>query len=73
METIDGVVLAKMLSRAKSARAGGEHHKDWAIDQMVRALTGPGYEGWVRDHNNGEDGPEALARARARVRRWGLG
>jgi hypothetical protein len=26
----------------------GDHHKMWVIDQMVRALTGPGYEAWVK-------------------------
>lgn len=25
----------------------GDHHKAWAIDQMVRALTGEDYEKWV--------------------------
>lgn len=36
----------------------GEHHKTWVIDQMVRALTGPGYSRWIADHKRGEDGPE---------------
>lgn len=47
------------------------HHKQWLIDQMVRALTGCtleaegvqeveslGYQQWVRDYKNGEDGPD---------------
>lgn len=34
------------------------HHKAWVIDQMVRALTGEGYEEWVRAANAGEDGPD---------------
>ena len=25
----------------------GSHHKAWVIDQMVRALTGLAYVGWV--------------------------
>jgi hypothetical protein len=33
-------------------------HKDWLIDQMVRALTGDGYEAWVTEYRNGDDGPE---------------
>jgi hypothetical protein len=37
----------------------GEHHKTWVIDQMVRALTGPGYAAWVRDFD--EDGPDTYA------------
>lgn len=35
----------------------GAHHKAWVIDQMVRALTGDGYEEWVEDYCAGEDGP----------------
>lgn len=35
----------------------GEHHKTWVIDQMVRALTGDGYERWVKEARDGEDGP----------------
>lgn len=27
----------------------GAHHKDWVIDQMVRALTGDQYEAWVAE------------------------
>lgn len=36
----------------------GDHHKAWVIDQVVRALTGDGYETWIRDYRAGEDGPE---------------
>lgn len=36
----------------------GDHHKMWVIDQMVRALTGDGYAAWVREHCEGEDGPQ---------------
>lgn len=36
----------------------GEHHKQWVIDQMVRALTGDSYESWVAAHKHGEDGPD---------------
>lgn len=28
----------------------GGHHKAWAIDQMVRALTGSEYEQWRADY-----------------------
>ena len=35
----------------------GCHHKMWVIDQMVRALTGTGYDDWVKEHDDGEDGP----------------
>ena len=34
----------------------GAHHKQWVIDQVVRALV-PDYETWVREMCAGEDGP----------------
>jgi len=43
----------------KEASIDGEHHKTWVIDQMVRTLTGDGYEQWVAEHNDGEDGPNS--------------
>ena len=34
-------------------------HKAWAIDQMVRVLTGrEGYKDFIRKHAEGEDGPD---------------
>lgn len=38
----------------------GGHHKQWALDQIVRIATGDeaGYKMWVKDHMAGEDGPE---------------
>lgn len=36
----------------------GGHHKQWVIDQVVRHLVGPEYYAWVRDWQDGEDGPE---------------
>ncbi len=38
----------------------GEHHKQWVIDQMVRALTGPDYSEWVRKRRDA--GPLGLRR-----------
>ena len=35
----------------------GEHHKQWVLDQVVRSLTDEWYNEWVRQHNDGEDGP----------------
>lgn len=40
------------------AYVGGDHHKQWLIDSLVRALTGDGYEGWVKAYEDGEDGPD---------------
>ena len=36
----------------------GSHHKQWVLDQVVRALTGEGYAAWVAEAKDGEDGPE---------------
>jgi hypothetical protein len=36
----------------------GAHHKDWVIDQMVRALAGDRYDALVAEAKAGEDGPE---------------
>ena len=36
----------------------GAHHKQWFLDQVIRALTGDAYEDWVQQHCDGEDGPE---------------
>lgn len=39
----------------------GAHHKDWVIDQMVRALAGPDYDIFVADACSGEDGPHTYS------------
>lgn len=37
------------------ASIDGAHHKDWVIDQMVRALTGDEYEAFIKhQEDNGE-------------------
>jgi len=36
----------------------GGHHKQWVLDQIVRKLTGDGYNAWVEEYQLGEDGPE---------------
>ncbi len=43
----------------------GAHHKQWVLDQVVHALTGPRYDEWVQKYQDGEDGPETY--------RWGIG
>ena len=37
---------------------GGDHHKAWVIDQMVRALAGEQYNRIVAEARDGENGPE---------------
>jgi hypothetical protein len=29
----------------------GAHHKQWVIDQMIRALLGDGYDAWLAKEN----------------------
>jgi hypothetical protein len=35
----------------------GAHHKQWVLDQVMRALLGDGYAAWVARWESGEDGP----------------
>lgn len=39
----------------------GAHHKQWVLDQVLRALTGPEYDAWVTAHNEGEEGPDTYS------------
>lgn len=51
--------VEEALNRAFSLSGfDGSWHKEYAIDQMVRALTGPKYREWVAKFEDGEDGPE---------------
>lgn len=34
----------------------GAYHKQWVLDQVVRLLS-EDYSKWVKDYENGEDGP----------------
>lgn len=58
----------------KFGQIGGDHHKTWVIDQMVRALTGCGidtetqiqgscneYYEWLKKYNDGEEGPNTYS------------
>ena len=40
---------------------GGDHHRVWLLDQMVRVMTGDGYDAWVVAAKVGEDGPETYS------------
>lgn len=45
------IAIDKALNIAfRYAMIDGAHHKTWAIDQMVRALMGDGYDQWVKDY-----------------------
>ena len=39
----------------------GAHHKDWVIDQMVRALAGDQYDAVVAEACRGNDGPQTYS------------
>ena len=51
-------MIEKTLDILKDGIIDGGHHKMWVIDQAVRALTGDGYDDWVRKFCAGEDGPD---------------
>ena len=34
---------------------GGEHHKQWVIDQMLRSLLGDVYSAWIEEQNADAD------------------
>ena len=36
----------------------GAHHKQWVIDQAIRALAGAYYQDLTTAYNHGEDGPD---------------
>ena len=36
----------------------GAHHKQWLLDQIVRVLKEDDYEQWVKEYQEGEDGPK---------------
>ena len=49
--------IDEVLEIAQSGTIDGGWHKMWVIDQMVKTLTGLKYKQWVREFENGEDGP----------------
>lgn len=54
--------VAEALSIAyKRAGYDGAQHKDRCIDLMVRTLAGPDYRTWVKNFEDGEDGPETYS------------
>ena len=36
----------------------GDFHKMWVIDQIVRIIQKEHYDDWVKEYENGEDGPK---------------
>ena len=52
----DADLIALALDYARMSQDEGA--QAWAIDQMVRVLTGPGYDAWVNEYCAGENGPD---------------
>ena len=48
----------------------GAHRKAWAIDQMVRALTGYSYDEWASQYKADGDDPDAYEWNVASPRTW---
>lgn len=43
----------------KFGSTDGAHHKQWLLDQVLQSLTASGYKAWVKEFQNGEDGPNS--------------
>ena len=67
MEDLAAELYPKTLPEEKIERAiemivqyggiGGEHHKAWTIDQVLKILSGDRYERIIKEYMDGEDGP----------------
>ena len=42
----------------ESGQVDGTHHKAWVIDQVVRILTGDGYDDWVANYEKPDEGDD---------------
>ena len=61
LEVSDADRIARALEVIYSyAGTDGGHHKQWVIDQVVRALV-PDYKQWVKAWEAGEDGPQTYS------------
>ena len=55
----EGEKIQKALKIAQEyGDTAGASHKQWVIDQMVRALTGKEYKKFIKQCKAGEDGPD---------------
>jgi hypothetical protein len=39
----------------------GGHHKQWLLDEILRALLGDEYDKWIEEYQKGEDGPHTYS------------
>ena len=58
MKTDQEKITAAINIAVEYGGTDGAHHKDWVIDQMVRALADDKYESIVAAAKAGEDGPD---------------
>jgi hypothetical protein len=58
MGTIEARVLAALDLIHRYGGIDGDHHKQWVLDQVVRALMGDGYEAWATAQRAGDEGPD---------------
>ncbi len=58
MEDLLASRIDEALKYAIWGQVDGGHHKAWAIDKIVRALTGDDYDKFVADACDGEEGPD---------------
>ena len=57
LRRIEEKVTAAMEIVADYGGIDGGHHKQYALDQIARALLGDQYESWVKNWEHGDDGP----------------
>lgn len=57
IETDQQKIVAALAIITRYGGIDGAHHKQWTLDQVVRALTGGAYRHWVRGYQKGDEGP----------------
>jgi hypothetical protein len=56
-DTVKEMAVVNLIS--EWGAIGGEHHKQWLLDQILRnILSQTLYEQWVREWEDGEEGPD---------------
>ena len=46
---------------ARYSQTDGAHHKDWVMDQAIRALIGTRYDEFISIYMHGDDGPSTYS------------
>jgi hypothetical protein len=58
IKTLDYKVKVALELIERFGGTDGAHHKQWLIDQILRALTGNDYVKWVAEWESGAHGPK---------------